>query len=124
MNTKCSNCGLINWQDAGVCKRCQTPLGAGATADYTQRQAADYTPHQWASPYAMQHGSGYQQAAVYTGDAGNWADGLWREKEMLVAMLSPTREGTLPNLCVRCGNRVEVSDFRKKFSWHPPATIC
>lgn|GEM_PF-509763 len=118
MNTKCPQCGLINWQSDAECKRCHAPLGAADTAPVTAPAA--YVPGQWSSPYAPPPPTTFHPTTAYPGASVAEA-GLWRHNSTLVVALDHARQATLPPWCVKCGCHVEAADFKRKFHWHPPA---
>src|SRR5256714_9279786 len=99
MNVKCHHCGLVNWQTATECKRCQAPLTASAEP---------YEPGQWNSPYAPP-----PPPPQFYNDApaAQWGElpGVWRKQSTLVM----DKNAALPALCVKCGCPVERADFEK-----------
>lgn len=126
MNTKCPQCGMVNWQTATECKRCRLPLGANAGV-YTSGASAGayapgasagaYAPGDWSSPYAPPPPPQFVNGMATQPFGYEPRPGVWREKSTLVM----DKNATLPPLCVKCGEPVFAADFERKLRWHHPA---
>jgi hypothetical protein len=108
MNTKCPQCGLVNWEAATECKRCLMPLTRTGTA---------YQPGQWNSPYAPPPPPQFVGGVATYAPGWNDMEGMWRQNSTLVM----AKNAQLPALCVKCGEPVAAADFKRRLRWHHPA---
>lgn len=112
-STKCMQCGLVNWQTATECKRCQTPLAAAAEYYQTSQPVYPYSPPP--PPVDFSQPQDYPQH--YPQMAQPETQGLWKDGATLVM----GKDAALLPACVKCNRAVERTDFRRKLHWHPPA---
>ena len=108
MNTKCPQCGMVNWQTVTECKRCRLPLGVSAGA---------YAPGDWSSPYAPPPPPQFVGGVATYPSGLETRPGVWRQKSTLVM----DKNATLPPRCVKCSEPVVAADFERKLRWHHPA---
>src|SRR6266487_6035710 len=119
--SKCSGCGLVNFQGETKCRRCGSTLSLTShqedsppvrdttrigheTASYSAVPEYGLTPDAYAPP-RLPYGGPFVEG------------GVWRDSSTLI-MLKTAR---LPDYCIKCGVAADGSHLTRKLSWHHPA---
>lgn len=105
---RCPQCGLVNFADAPVCKRCKLPFNS-QSADGAAYPDGDAQPSQgFYQPYS-------DQQQPYNPEQ---PEGVWRDGSLMVM----TKETVLPKRCVKC-NAPAIKLLRRTVEWYPRYVI-
>ena len=120
-SSKCSGCGLVNFQGETKCRRCGSPLSLtlqqeGTAAVRETTRIEHETPNYSAVPEYGLPPDAYAPPRLPYG-APFAEGGVWRDGNTLI-MLKTTR---LPDYCIKCGVAADGSHLTRKLSWHHPA---